>query len=162
MSNLRVGQRARHFMQRDRFVKLWLIPVWLGLGLASLVIVAVPFRHIAPRLGRFCGTAKPMLLVADAEQARAVQIGRTVQLAAHYAPWRADCYPQAIIARLLLGIYRLPFNICMGLRRDSATGGAQAHAWVQCGKVCVTGGNGDIEYSVVGVFSSRDRDSRPR
>jgi len=41
----------------------------------------------------------------------------------------------------------------MGLKRDAETGAPQAHAWVQCGRVCVTGGNGDSEYSVVAVFA---------
>jgi Transglutaminase-like superfamily len=154
MAQLRVGQRARHFMQRDRFVKIWLVPVWLGLGLASLIIAAVPFRQIAPRLGQFCGTTKPALPVSPAQEARALQIKRVVQLAAFYAPWRADCYPQAMAARLLMGLYRLPFTLFLGLKRDSATGGAQAHAWTLCGRIEVSGGGEAEEYRVVAIFSS--------
>ena len=154
MIELRAGQRARHLLQRDLFIKLWLVPVWLGLGLASLLIALLPFKRIASLLGRFGGITKPVLPVSAAQEARAVQIGRTVQLAADYAPWRADCYPQAIVARLLLGLYRLPFAISMGLTKESATGQTQAHAWVDCGKVVVTGGEGGGDYSIVAVFSS--------
>ena len=71
-------------------------------------------------------------------------------------PWRADCYPQAIIARLVLGLYRLPWTVSMGVRRDPASGEMQAHAWVECGGLCVTGGNSNDSYSLVGVFASRD------
>jgi Transglutaminase-like superfamily len=157
MAPLRVGQRARHFMQRDRFVKLWFVPVWLGLGLASLIIAAVPFRQIAPRLGKFWGTSTPALPVSPAQEARGLQIKRVLQLAAFYAPWRADCYPQAIAARLLMGLYRLPFTLFLGLKRDSATGETRAHAWTLCGQIEVSGGGEAEEYRVVAIFSSVHR-----
>ena len=150
-------QRARHFAAHDPFIKVWFFPVWIGLGVASLAITTLAFGRIAPRLGESCGITKPDLTASAAEGMRAIQIGRTVQLAARYAPWRADCYPQAIVARLLLGLYGLPFTVSMGVRRDPATGTAQAHAWVQCGQICVTGGDGDQAHSVVAVFAGRGR-----
>jgi len=154
LRGLRIAERARHFAARGLFEQLWFVPVWIGLGLASLVIRLVAFRRIAPALGQHCGTTRPQIYPSAAEQARAVQIRRALQLAEHYAPWRADCYPQAIVARVLLGLYRLPFALSMGLKRDSVSGEVQAHAWVQCGSTQVTGGDGDGEYSVVAVFAS--------
>ena len=160
MADFRIGRRIRHFAERDLFEKLWALPVWLGLGFASLMIVAVPFKYIAPRLGINCGTTKPVTTLSGAGTKRASQIGRTVKLAASYAPWRADCYPQAIMARLLLGIYRLPYTVSMGLRRDPAQGAMLAHAWVECGDVCVTGGDGNELFKPVGIFASRNRVER--
>ena len=98
-----------------------------------------------------------MFTISDAGQKRARQISRTVQFAASYAPWRSDCYPQAIMARLLLGLYRLPYTVSMGLRRDPASGEVQAHAWVACGDVCVTGGDSEGKFKLVNVFAGRDR-----
>ncbi len=154
MRGLRLGERARHFAGRDRFEQVWLVPAWLGLGLASLAIALVAFRQIAPRLGSYCGLERPDVTTSIGQERRARQIARTVQLAARYAPWRADCYPQAIVARLLLGFYRLPYCLSLGLRRDAASGAMQAHAWVRSGSVCVTGGNGDEAYRTVGIFVS--------
>ena len=158
MAGFRIGQRARHFANRDSFEKLWALPVWLGLGLASLMISVLPFKHIAPRLGINCGTTKPVFTVSGAGQKRAIQIRRTVQFAASYAPWRSDCYPQAIMARLLLGIYRLPYTVSLGLRRDPESKEMQAHAWVACGEVCVTGGDSDDQFKLVSVFASRSKE----
>ena len=155
MAGLRFAQRARHFAQRDRFVKFWFLPAWLGLGLASLAIALVAFRRIAPVLGVDSGTSVPELAAGKIQEARALQIRRTIELAARYAPWRADCYPQAIVARLLLGLYRVPFVLCLGLARDSATGAMTAHAWVRSGGVAVTGGIGEADHRIVRVFASR-------
>ena len=156
MTGFRIGQRARNFANRSLFEKLWALPVCLGLGLASLMIALLPFRHIAPRLGINCGKTKPVFAVSSSEQTRARQIGRTVRFAASYVSWRADCYPQAIVARLLLGLYRLPYTVSMGVRSDPDSRELQAHAWVECGEVCVTGGNATESYSLVAVFASSD------
>jgi hypothetical protein len=153
MSDLHIRRRARNFVRQDTFFKLWLLPVWIGTGMASIVICIIPFRNIAALLGTLRGTLKPSVVATAAEEQRALQIGRTVRLAARYAPWRADCYPQAIVARLLLGLYGIPFTLSMGVRRDPATDQMHAHAWVQCGSVDVTGGDGDSEYQTVAVFS---------
>ena len=155
MTGLRFAQRVRHFLQRDRFVRLWFVPAWLGLGIAGLAIALLAFKRIAPRLGTHNGTSIPALDVLPHHEARALQICRTIQLAERYAPWRADCYPQAIIARLLLGLYRVPFILCLGLRRDGETGKLGAHAWVRCGQVPVTGGVGEADHRIVSVFVSR-------
>ena len=61
------------------------------------------------------------------------------------------------MARLLLGLYRLPYTVSMGLRRDPASGEVQAHAWVACGDVCVTGGDSEGKFKLVNVFAGRDR-----
>lgn len=33
------------------FEKAWLLPAWLPLGLSRLIILALPFRYLAPCLG---------------------------------------------------------------------------------------------------------------
>ncbi len=153
MPELGVRQHIRNFSRRDGFVKFWLVPTWMGLGLASLLIRIIPFRRLAPMLGDWCGLEKPRIVATISEEARAAQIRETVRLAARLAPWRADCYPQAVIARLMLGICGVPFTLSMGLKRDAASSEIHAHAWVQCGDIDVTGGEGDAEYRAVAIFA---------
>ena len=73
-----------------------------------------------------------------------------VELAAAYAPWRSDCYPQALTARTFLALRRIPHEVVFGVRRDGDA--LVAHAWVRAGDVEVTGGSGR-EYTEVGWFS---------
>ena len=155
MGKLRVLERIRNFVRRTPFEQFWFAPVWLGLGLASLAIALLKFNRVSRLLGWHCGTAKPVVPIDAAQRVRASRIGATIGMAAHYAPWRADCYPQAIVARCLLGIYRIPYVLSMGVKRDDATGNLLAHAWVEAGDVSVCGGKGDEEYRVVAAYSNR-------
>lgn len=151
------------FLGQSLFVQMWFVPVWLGLGLARAWVRLRPFRLIAPRLGRAMGAAPWVPLASDRQIAQALQISRVVRMAARYTPWTSDCYPQAIVARLLLGLHGLPYMLYFGVRRAAgATGAAipaqapklEAHAWVQCGRMAVTGGPGFDSFTVVNQFVS--------
>ena len=78
------------------------------------------------------------------------RIGATVRLAARHTPWRSECYPQALTARVLLGLAGIPHVVSFGVRRDRDA--LVAHAWVRVGEVVVTGTTGH-EYTEVGAFA---------
>lgn len=78
--------------------------------------------------------------VTEQQLARARWIGRTVRAAAARTPWRSDCYPQALTARLLLRAAGVPHGVTFGLRRDD-TAGLRAHVWVRVGDLVVAGGS---------------------
>ena len=150
----RLSRKVRSFGALPLFTKLWLLPVWLMLALARAAVLLLPFRRIATLLGTDTGRAAHIPLLPPMGQARALVIGRTVRLAAGYAPWQANCFAQAIVAAILLRLYGLPYTIFFGLRRASPPEtGLQAHAWTAAGKVAVTGGAGVGGYTVVGAFT---------
>ena len=156
-------RKVRSFAELSVFTKLWLVPVWVSLGFSRTLIAILPFRKLAPMLGTAHGTTADVPPLTPAQEERAVAIGRTVELVARYTPWTSDCYPQAIVARMLLGIFGVPYAIHFGLIRgdDCGTGpssarrdrGMCAHAWVVAGRVAVTGGPSFGRYTVVGVFT---------
>jgi hypothetical protein len=116
------------------------------------MILALPFRVVR----RLLGERRDPRLPASAPHldedalARASRIGTTVALAARHTPWRSECYPQALTARLLLGIARIPHVVSFGVRRDGAA--LVAHAWVHAGSVTVTGGTGH-RWTEVGSYA---------
>ncbi|MFO1270418.1 MAG: lasso peptide biosynthesis B2 protein [Rubrivivax sp.] len=136
--------------RRSRFLPAWSLPLALALGLAVLAARALPLRWLAPVLGRAAGTAPWVPLLAPAQEARARQVGRAVQRVARRLPFTAACLPQALAARWLLGLYRVPCTLSLGLARTPA--GLVAHAWVSAGRVRVTGGEGFGRFAVVGSF----------
>ncbi len=148
-----IFRKFRNFFGRPSFEKLWLFPVWLLLGLSRLLILSLPFRMLAPLLGIRAGIAPFVPLVDPEAEARALSIGRVVQLAARFTPWVSNCFPQAFTARILLGLYGIPYALFFGLESGSASG-LSAHAWVACGKIRVTGGQSFGRFAVVGCFSS--------
>jgi hypothetical protein len=145
-------RKLRGFHGLPRFSQIWLLPMWCVLGVAKVVIVAVSFRRLAPYLGQPCGVAAWVPLLDARQQARALQIGQVVRLAARYTPWESNCFTQAVAARLLLGHYEIPYALFFGLKRDVGCAGLEAHAWVAAGRVPVIGGSSFGSFVVVGVF----------
>jgi len=147
-----LGRKARSLQRQPLFSQAWLLPLWCVLGMARTLIFTVSLRRLAPHLGRACGVAPWVPLLDDRQQARALQIGRAVRLAARYTPWQSNCLAQAVAARLLLGCYGIPYALFFGLMRDPASPVVKAHAWVAAGRVPVTGGASFGHFAVVGVF----------
>ena len=153
-AGLKAGSPSARWLQRV-FVALWLIPTGLLLGFCRLLILVIPFSTLVARIGRPIGAVAWVPLVTPSERRRAALVGQVVRAAAKRTPWTSNCFPQAVAARLLLGIHRVPYVIHFGLARDPAAAkGFRAHAWVVAGRERVTGGNGFAEYRVVGAFAA--------
>lgn len=74
-----------------------------------------------------------------------------MRTAAARTPWRSDCFPQALAARVLLRAAGVPHVVTFGLRRGE-TDALKAHVWVAAGPVAVTGGSG-TSWTGVGTFA---------
>jgi hypothetical protein len=149
-------RKARQFLREPRFVQLWVVPLWGLLGIGKALIGTLSFRRLASCLGDASGVAPWVPLLDPAQEARAAQIGRAVRIAARYTPWDSNCFPQALAARLLLGLYGVPYALYFGLTGDCTSSGMKAHAWVAAGRVRVTGGESFGRFVVVGVFVARN------
>ena len=133
--------------------QLLLLPAWLMTGLARLLVLLVPFRLLAPGLGRHHGVSAFIPLLDQKQQAKALSIGRAVRMSSTLAPWNANCQAQAISARWLMGLFGLPYAVFYGVAKDPIEK-MKAHAWVCAGPIQVTGGYAFDEFTVVAVFSS--------
>jgi hypothetical protein len=152
-----VGRKARSWGRRSRFEQAWFGPTWLLLGVARVTILGVPFRAVAPRLGRHMKNESIQPLVTDRQRQRAIEIRRVIRLAARYTPWKSNCFPQAIAARVLLGLYAIPYALFFGLAKSGSDAASpRAHAWVCAGPIDVSGGDGFRDFTVVGTFVSAD------
>lgn len=133
-----------------------LIPAaWMLIGAASLAVAVLPFRRIAPVLGRNLGTASLTPLASPTAMRRAIRIGQAISLAAKYMPARSDCLPQAMAGAVLCRAFRVPYAAYFGASASVAgrEGELLAHAWVQSGQVTVSGGSGSFQhYGVVACF----------
>ena len=150
-----IVRKLRTAMSLPLFTLLWLGPVWCLLGVCRLAILTLPLRWMSGFYGVDVGVCPWSPLATPQQISRARAIRRTIGLAAGYSPWVANCYPQALTARILMGLYRVPYAIHFGLRRDEKTREMLAHAWVVCGPVSVTGGQSFGRFTVVRSFVSR-------
>ncbi len=147
-------RKVRSLCRQPLFVLAWLIPVWFLLGVAKVLILTVPFKRLCPWFGDSAGIEPLRPLIDPSQLPLAVRIGSVIRMAARYSPWNSNCFPQAIVASFLLGIYRIPYAMYFGLTRDPSAPSLSAHAWVVAGRVDVTGGSSFSRFTVVGMFLS--------
>ena len=151
---MRLVHLARGLGQLGHRDQVRLTAAWSLLGLSRLAILVLPFAVVRRALGEHhvpvAPSEQPAPPLDEAATVRARRISASVQLAARHTPWRSECYPQALTARVLLGLARVPHVVSFGVRRDGDE--LVAHAWVHAAGLTVTGGTGH-RYTEVGAFA---------
>ncbi|HEX4848452.1 MAG TPA: lasso peptide biosynthesis B2 protein [Novosphingobium sp.] len=131
LARLRRKWRAwRGYAFADR---LLIVEAAVWLAAARLFVLLLPFRWLGPWLRK---TTTP-----PDRPALAPRIGRAVLTASRHVPWQAACLPQALAAKLMLGLRGQGAVVHLGAKLDE-TGALAAHAWLTCGDNLVTGGEG--------------------
>ncbi len=148
--------RLANFLRHPWWEKMAFVPVWILLGVARAAIRLLEFERLAGALGTSVGVQVVVPLLHARQVARARRVASLVPWVAAHTPWRSDCFPQALVARLLLGLCGVPWSLCFGLARD-VNHALSAHAWVVAGPVSVTGGYSFARFTTVGCFTSLAR-----
>ncbi len=146
----RFRYRLKKFCGLSRPQKWMLIEATLLLTVACLAVKLLPFRRIAPWLGKAEAASSRHYNLTDAERQQVCAVGRAVKTMAGNLPWSCVCLPQAIAAVRMLRARKLPGTLLLGVLRED---GLKAHAWVCTGDAVVTGGGVDLSvYTVVSRF----------
>jgi hypothetical protein len=148
------------FWQLERARRTALMEAAWSLAAAQIATRLLPFRWLAPRLGRLAASpAAPELsasLGLSAEQAlEAQRVGWAVQKLARYLPWDARCLAQAVAAQWMLRRRGLPGTLYLGVDRGQERW-LEAHAWLRCGGQFVTGEPLHERFKVIAAFRQGD------
>lgn len=110
----------------------------LALVCAKVLVHTVPFRRVAPRLGR--AQHETTRAISAAERVLAVDVSWAVQCAARYVPLGFVCLPQAMAAQTLLRRRGVATTLYLGVApKLEKAQGITAHAWLRAGDKIVTG-----------------------
>lgn len=123
------------------------LEAWCLLHLAKLVILIVPFKKIASRMGSLQLESTHDLQPME----KITQIEHAVRRASRYTLHNSKCYDQALTAKALLGQIGLPATIYFGLAKENENQ-LRAHAWVRCGNKIITGKAGMERFTIVAYF----------
>ena len=151
------GRKLGTLVRLPAFTLLWLLPAWVGMGVAAAAVSLLPFSRLARLFGRNIGPVALMPLAGEEQLRRARQIRTTVALVARHAIGRSDCVPQALLAVAMCRIHGVPAAVHFGLAKVKARGpegDLDAHAWVVCGPVAIAGGTSFGEFTPVSCFVS--------
>jgi hypothetical protein len=134
MSNVRQTNKWRRFMQLNAADRWLLLRAAGWLLIARIMLVALSFERLSTRLS---ATNQSSQIEPDADLLQ--RISFAVSAAANNVPWRSDCFPQTIAARMLLKRFGYASTIHFGVER-AGEDVLNGHAWLTCGETVVTGG----------------------
>lgn len=141
----RLGRFARLSWQERGL----LFETFFLLGLGRFLVVMVPFRHVAPRLGALNGRHNPALNVDDLQQVNLVSYW--VRLTARHTPFTSNCFNKALAAHFMLRRRRIGNTLYLGVAKNGHE--MEAHAWLRGGEQIVTGAAGHERFTEVSHFS---------
>jgi hypothetical protein len=140
----------------DRFL---LLEAWINLGAARLALLTIPFKHIAPYLGRQLPPDHP---VPDLPTIPPVarRVAWAIDVMSPRTPWESACLAQAVAGKFMLRRRGLSSRLFLGTRRLEA-GDLAAHAWLQLGREIILGGGGRPTFTALSSFDERPEPGRP-
>jgi hypothetical protein len=120
------------------------------------LLLLVPFRRIAPFLGRAepVDAARPVAALSEEQRREAVAVRRALLRISRHLPWHSSCLVCAIAGRMMLRRRSMPSLLQLGARIDSPVALA-AHAWLRSGDVDVTGADVASQYSPIVAFDAQ-------
>jgi len=137
MSTARWKDKLTKFSRLNGADKWLLLRATGWLVIARIMLVVIPFQHLSERLS---SSREATQKAPDANLIE--RISYAMAAAANNVPWRSDCFPQTIAARMLLKRHGFDSTIHLGVERvgdDQLEG----HAWLTSGDTVVTG-NADL------------------
>ncbi len=128
---------------------LQFVEAYLLLGFARGCILFVPFRYVAPLLGREVKETRACLGAVRED------VKRAIERSAYRTPWRSNCLAQSLAVTWMMRRRGHHVTTYMGVRRDE-NGAIIAHSWTMAGEVFMTGKRGHELYTVTNVFSTTE------
>jgi len=151
----RIAYLVTLFFRLPAREKLWFVFAWFLSGVIRLFLLILPFRWIAPRLGLHLNNTQLCAVTPEKQRKLAWRIGKITELACKYTPWQSKCLVQAMVARTLLGYYKIPYVMHLGVAKtDNAEDLLKAHAWLSVGPWIITGRDGHKQFTIVSTFIS--------
>jgi hypothetical protein len=141
---MKLRRKLRTFLAMSGADRLLVCEAIVMLGLARFIVIAVPFRFMAPRLSRAPETGA-------CDKALLLSVRKAVTTAARNVPWNAVCLPQAMAAKAMLARRGCGSSFHLGANFD-ARRKLIAHAWLVADGTVVVGAAGVADVTPLARF----------
>lgn len=129
--------------------KLLILEAFFITGIMRIELILVPFKLLKKHIGKY--DEESSFNIDSINSDRIEKIGWAVAKISMHTPWESKCFVQALTAQRLLCNKGIESTLYLGVSRSLNKGIIDAHAWIRCGNMYVTGGNGE-KFSVVAKF----------
>ena len=143
---LKKVKKFRTYLFQD---KLLILKAFFITGIMRIVLILVPFKVLKKHIGKYDEESEHN--IDNINTTKIEKIGWVVTKISRYTPWKSKCLVQALTAQRLLCDKGLESTLYLGVSRSVNKGILDAHAWIRCGNIYVTGGNGE-KFSIVARF----------
>lgn len=131
---------------RDR---LLVIETFMLAGIARAIILLVPFNKIKKYIGKH--KKETPFEIDSTFYDIASRVAWAVDHVSRNTPWQSKCLVQALTAQNMLKHRKISSTLYLGVKKDG--GKMEAHAWLRCGQMYVTGGINKDEFTEVARFA---------
>lgn len=146
--------RLAKFLRHDWAGRVLLLEALAWLCWAKLLLLVVPFRWIARRLGQ--PMTESAATLTEPERRLASRVSWAVQSVAQHVPLGFVCLPQAMAAKWMLQRRRQTSTLYLGLARPEDTK-FTAHAWLRAGDKILTGRAESRTHTPIAAFGEPSR-----
>ena len=130
--------------------KIILVEAYLCLGFSRFIIWRFQFKRFAWIFGEVNQETEFSNDAIDIKKVR--EVSRAIHIMQRHTFWESKCLAQAYTARLMLNRRKQTCTVYFGVAKGQQ-GEMTAHAWVRCGEIFVTGGDGSKEFTVTSKFA---------
>lgn len=130
--------------------KLLFIEAFILTGIMRYKILKTPFNKLKIKLGEYNKESVEEVSIETYKKAK--QIRWIVTHISQHTPWESLCLVQAMTVQKMLKKRNISTTIYLGVNKDK-NNEMKAHAWIRCGQMYITGGNG-TGYATVAKFSN--------
>ena len=121
-------------------------------GVARACIHLFPLKRLSPYFGTLHSNTIFSTILTPKQRRHAIQLRRSIELAAKYTPWHSNCLTQAMVAKFWCKRLHIPYILYIGFAKDAEKpNGYAAHAWLTAGPIAITG---ELSFSSFRVISS--------
>lgn len=129
--------------------KLLFIEAFFLTGIMRFKILKKPFNKLKEEMGTYNNESREDVDLNDYKVAK--KIRWIVTTISRHTPWESLCLVQALTVQKMLKKRNISTTIYLGVNKSDNE--MKAHAWIRCGQMYVTGGNG-TGYATVAKFSN--------
>ena len=129
--------------------KLLFLEAFFLTGIMRFKILKKPFNKLKKEMGTYNKESKEDAELVEYKVCK--KIRWIVTTISKYTPWESLCLVQALTVQKMLKKRNISTTIYLGVNKSNNE--MNAHAWIRCGRMYITGGNGS-GYATVAKFSN--------
>ncbi len=149
----RFSRKINTFLRMRLKIKCLFCVNFIFCGIARLSIHCVPLKYLSPHFGELYKNTQLSTIISEQQLQHALQLRRSIQLAAKYTPWDSSCLTQAMVAKFWCQYLNIPYVLYIGFAKDKTKPkGYAAHAWLTAGPIAITGKYSFSKFHVISSY----------